>query len=130
MGCVSDKRNPTPPTHTREGKESVWHVILFEEPNPTGSRPSDIIELYTQHMKPHLPTTHKGGQGESTEAIEDTRRRQRATRRRQGEERRTENGRAKRRRSSPEKPQVRDHRPRVSVKLCIRIQRSDTNEGC
>ena len=28
--------------------------ILFEEPNPTGSRPRDLIGLYNkQHMKPH-----------------------------------------------------------------------------
>ena len=48
----------------------VWHFILFEEPKPTGSRPSDLIGLYKQHMKHHPPNTHKGGQGESTEAIE------------------------------------------------------------
>ena len=28
--------------HLRMG---VWHGILFEEPNPTGSRPSDLIGL-------------------------------------------------------------------------------------
>ena len=28
--------------------------ILFEEPNPTGSRPSDLFGLEEQHMKPHL----------------------------------------------------------------------------
>ena len=52
----------------------VWHFILFEEPNPTGSRPSDLIGIYKQHMKPQPPNTHKapvkGGQGENTEAIE------------------------------------------------------------
>ena len=29
----------------------VWHGILFEEPNPTGSRPSDLIGLYKEKMK-------------------------------------------------------------------------------
>ena len=27
--------------------------ILIEEPNPTGSRPSDLIGLCKQHTKPH-----------------------------------------------------------------------------
>ena len=71
------------------GRWVVWHGILFEEPNPTGSRPSDLIGLCKEHMQPHPPNTHKGGQGESTKVIEATRRRQRATRRRQREERRT-----------------------------------------
>ena len=31
-----------------------WHGILFEEPNPTGSRPRDLIGLEEQHMKPLL----------------------------------------------------------------------------
>ena len=31
--------------------------ILFEEFNPTGSRPSDLIGLYQKHMKPH-PAEH------------------------------------------------------------------------
>ena len=35
----------------------VWHGILFEGPNPTGSRPSDLIGLYKQHMKPQPPNT-------------------------------------------------------------------------
>ena len=35
--------------------------ILFEEPNPTGSRPSDLIGLEEQHMKPHPPNTHGRG---------------------------------------------------------------------
>ena len=41
----------------------VWHgnFILFEEPNPSGSRPSDLIGLEEQHMKPHPPQhTRKG----------------------------------------------------------------------
>ena len=38
----------------------VWHGILFEEPNPTGSRPRDLIGLEKQHMKPHPPNTRKG----------------------------------------------------------------------
>ena len=29
-----------------EGRErELWHGILFEEPNPTGSRPSDLVGL-------------------------------------------------------------------------------------
>ena len=61
--------------HLGENVGLVWHVILFEEPNPTGSRPiygtgilfeepnptgsrpSDLIGLYTQQRKPH-PTQH------------------------------------------------------------------------
>lgn len=42
---------PRQPNHTREGKESVWHVILFKEPNPTGSRPRDLFGLYMQQTK-------------------------------------------------------------------------------
>ena len=35
--------------------------ILVEEPNPTGSRPSDLIGLEEQHRKPHPPQhTRKG----------------------------------------------------------------------
>ena len=54
----------------------VWLGILFEEPNPTGSRPSDLNGLCKQHMKPNAPQTHKEGQGEGTEAIKATRKRQ------------------------------------------------------
>ena len=53
----------------------VWHGILFEEPNPTGSRPSDLIGLYRQQKKPHPPNTqgrarreHGGEQGHPEEA--------------------------------------------------------------
>ena len=53
----------------------VWHGILFEEPNPTGSRPSDIIGLEEQHMKAHPPNTqgrarrkHRGDRGHPEEA--------------------------------------------------------------
>ena len=28
-----------------DGGREFWHGILFEEPNPTGSRPSDLIGL-------------------------------------------------------------------------------------
>ena len=49
--------------------------ILFEEPNPTGSRPRDLIGLYRQHTKPHPPNTqgrarreHGGEQGHPEEA--------------------------------------------------------------
>ena len=31
--------------------------ILFQEPNPTGSRPRDPSELCKQHTKPHRPNT-------------------------------------------------------------------------
>ena len=31
--------------------------ILFEEPNPAGSRPRDLIGLYKQQRKPHPPNT-------------------------------------------------------------------------
>jgi hypothetical protein len=33
-------KNPTPP-----GAAHVWHGISSEEPNPTGSRPRDLIGL-------------------------------------------------------------------------------------
>ena len=35
---------------TRGERWFVWHGILFEEPNPTWSRPSDLIGLYEQHV--------------------------------------------------------------------------------
>ena len=63
---------------TRETMDFAGTGILIEEPNPTGSRPSDLIGLCKQHMRPRPPNI-------STEAIE-------ATRRRQREERRTQNG--------------------------------------
>ena len=34
--------------------------ISFEEPNPTGSRPRDLIGLYKQHMRPHSPQHTQG----------------------------------------------------------------------
>ena len=34
--------------------------FLFEEPNPIGSRPRDLIGLYRQQKKPH-PTQHTQG---------------------------------------------------------------------
>ena len=52
--------------------------ILSEEPNPTGSRPRDLIGLYKQQKKPHPPNTvntqgrarreHGGEQGHPGEA--------------------------------------------------------------
>ena len=52
----------------------VWHVILFEEPNRTGSRPSDLIGLEEQHVKPQPAHTqgrarrkHGGDQGHPEE---------------------------------------------------------------
>ena len=60
---------------TRGERWFVWHGILFEEPNPTGSRPSDLIGLYRQQKKPHPPNTqgrarreHGGEQGHPEEA--------------------------------------------------------------
>ena len=41
----------------------VWHGILFEEPNPTGSRPSDLIGLYKQHVKLKQKAHHPNPQG-------------------------------------------------------------------
>ena len=46
----------------------VWHRnigtgILFEEPNPTGSRPSDLIGLNQQHRRPHSPKTQERARG-------------------------------------------------------------------
>ena len=59
----------------RERRWFVWHGILFEEPNPTGSRPRDLIGLYRQQKKPHPPNTqgrarreHGGEQGHPEEA--------------------------------------------------------------
>ena len=56
-------------------RESGGTGILFEEPNPTGSRPRDLIELYRQQKKPHPPNTqgrarreHGGEQGHPEEA--------------------------------------------------------------
>ena len=37
----------------------LWHGILFEEPNPTGSRPRDLIGLYEQQRKTHPPNTQE-----------------------------------------------------------------------
>ena len=72
--------------------------ILFEEPNPTGSRPSDLIGLYKQHMKPHPPNTqgrarrkHGGEQGHPEEAESHPE---------EAEERKTQNG-PKRRKGKP-----------------------------
>ena len=41
----------------RERRWFVWHGILFEEPNPTGSRPRDLTGLWEQHRKTHPPNT-------------------------------------------------------------------------
>ena len=47
--------------HNREKRwvliRFYWHGILFEEPNPTGSRPRDqldLIGLYERQKKPYL----------------------------------------------------------------------------
>ena len=34
--------------------------ILFEEPNPTGSRPSDLIGLYTKWQRAKRPFIREG----------------------------------------------------------------------
>ena len=39
-----------PPKRERE-RESCGTGFLFEEPNPTGSRPSDLIGLYTKWQR-------------------------------------------------------------------------------
>ena len=39
------------PRILRERRWFVWHGILFEEPNPTGSRPSDLIGLYRKWQR-------------------------------------------------------------------------------
>ena len=51
--------------YTERERWFVWHVILFAEPNPTGSRPRDLIGLYKQQTKP-TPPTHKKGKGRSS----------------------------------------------------------------
>ena len=38
----------------------VLHGISFEEPNPTGSRPRDLIGLYRQRVSKDLEATQKG----------------------------------------------------------------------
>ena len=79
----------------------VWHgnFILFEEPNPSGSRPSDLIGLEEQHMKPHPPNTqgrarrkHRGEEGNPEEAKSHPEEAERRRRKRTetAEERRTE----------------------------------------
>ena len=59
----------------RESNDGFCTGLLFEEPNPTRSRPRDLIGLYKQHMKPHPPNTqgrarrkHGGEQGHPEEA--------------------------------------------------------------
>ena len=47
---------------------SVWHGILFEEPNPTGNRPRDLIGLEEQQKKPHPPNTQGRARREHGEA--------------------------------------------------------------
>ena len=36
-------------------QKGVWHVILFEESNSTGSRPSDLIALFGAWLEDVLP---------------------------------------------------------------------------
>ena len=52
-----DRDRQTDRQTDREREWFVWPGILFEEPNPTGSRPSDLIGLCKQHTKPHPPNT-------------------------------------------------------------------------
>ena len=40
-------------------RESAGTGILFEEPNPTGSRPSDLIGLYTKWQRAKRPQPAK-----------------------------------------------------------------------
>ena len=103
--------------------------ILFEEPNPTGSRPSDLIGLYKQHMKPHPPNTqgrarrkHRGDRGHPEEAEshpEEAERRRKDPKRSQVGRRKIWGSAAARPTLTPGLvyggPQVRDHMPIVSV---------------
>ena len=41
----------------------VWHGIVFEEPNPTGSRPRDLIGLYKQQKETPPPQHTREGKG-------------------------------------------------------------------
>ena len=65
--------SPLPPSHLKypggfrereREREREWHGILFQEPNPRGSRPSDLIGLCRQYKKPDPPST----QGEARRA--------------------------------------------------------------
>ena len=47
-----------PPKRERE-RESCGTGFLFEEPNPTGSRPSDLIGLYTKWQRAKRPQPAK-----------------------------------------------------------------------
>ena len=44
---------------TRENVGLYGTGFLFEEPNPTGSRPRDLTGLYRQQKKPHPPHASK-----------------------------------------------------------------------
>ena len=48
--------------------------FLFEEPNPTGSRPRDLIGLCRQHTKPHPQHTRKGRGDKETPTGEEEQR--------------------------------------------------------
>ena len=75
-------------------RETWWHGILFKEPKPTGSRPSDLIGLEEQHMKPHPPNTqgrarkNRGDRGhpEEAESHPEEAERRRKDRKREGGE--------------------------------------------
>ena len=49
--------------------------ILFEEPNPTGSRPRDLIGLYKHERKPHPPNAQDDDDDVYKRGIENTARR-------------------------------------------------------
>ena len=98
-GVTDEMKLNTAISVTRE-RWFVWHgnFILFEEPNPSGSRPSDLIGLEEQHMKPHPPQhTRKGKEkaqrrarppGGSTEPLgggREKRRRKKPKQQRRGE---------------------------------------------
>ena len=69
--------------------------ILFEEPNPTGSRPRDLIGLYKQQRKPHPPNTQERARGKQP-------RKEKRPKRRKGEP--TEIPREGTKRKQPRKP--------------------------
>ena len=66
-GChrLRSRRPPFPTgLFVEQGERKRRHGILFKEPNPRGSRPSDLIGLCRQHTKPDPPIT----QGEARRA--------------------------------------------------------------
>ena len=57
VAFVRLNRVPLPPVPARENDGLYGTDVLFEEPNPTGSRPRDLIGLYRQQKKTDPPNT-------------------------------------------------------------------------